>query len=493
MNAKGLFLVCLLLTAAFPVSGPQVEISSHATFSPAEDATLLHGVPYVWQEMNGFCNWAATTIAMRYAGADINMHDLFALSGIGFSFAYVKYNDTMLMFPGAIYQQIDPVMFACGLYGLNYSIYFGSDIEGVDYQVQYLEQRGINVGLIDSQDEAFDLMRESIDEGYPLLISVDPVWLPASDYDMLRDQGVTGAGHAVVVVGYNDTAGVAWIMDPGVGSFGNNFGFPTDGRGNYTQISYTNLNLAWSNRYYISIRIEPGLEPVQDIPSQLGPYLRDRLLGVGESYAPGSASAYMWQFGEKAFRGMSVDLTADGLETYLSVFDGMKNEVQFKSAVLLFIGLGLEAQMTLQYLSYRCALDSVPKFMADTDLSDFLAAAQRALPHFQALADNATLLYPSNVTASSGLAPTTFRAIAEEFNSTGDLHTALINHNENLSEISAHLLTIAESWKEAGDALAEIWPESPLVSYGPLIVVVLGLGVSVALAAVYVTKRTPSQ
>ena len=77
--------------------------------------------------------------------------------------------------------------------------------------------------------------------------------------------------------------------------------------------------------------------------------------------------------------------------------------------------------------------------------------------------------------------------------SANDLHTALINHNENLSEISAHLLAIAESWKEAGGALAEIWPESPLVLYGPLIVVVIGLGVSVALAAIYVTKRTPSQ
>ncbi len=458
-----------------------------------DNAVVLQGVPYVWQEINGFCNWAATTILLRYAGVEMTMHDLLAVSGVGFAFAYIKYNDTMMAFPGAIYQQVDPVFFVAQLYGLNYTLYISSDVEGIESQVNLLRSRGVNVGLISGQSEALDLMRSTIDSGYPLLISVDPRWLPASDYDFMREQGITGGGHAVVLVGYDDTAGVAYIQDPGVGSFGHQYGYPVDGRGNYSQISYTNLNLAWSERYYISITLTPGLEPIQNPEDEIGPRVRDLLLGVGERYSPGSSSAYLWQFGYSAFNGLATDLSVDGLKTYLSIFDGVDNEVFFKSALLVFIGLGVESQITLQYLSYRIGLERLPAYLPSVDLTEFETAASAALPHFAALSDNTTLIHPGNVSVTAGFVSQTFRSVANLYNSTGNLDDALAAYSDDLATITTHLQAISDSWKEAGDALAVYWPQGSLMANLPLISAIIGVAAGVVVIAVYLVKRIPSQ
>jgi hypothetical protein len=462
-----LLLILILFTPVTTSVNAKVAIPTHS-FAASSEA-LLPARSYIWQEMNGFCAWAAVAMAMQYAGADLNLYDVFAATSIGFSFAYFHINDTMLMFPGALYTQAEPTEFLANLYGVNYTLYIGSDIPALEENVQVWQSEGILIGIINSETEAFNLMRSTIDAGYPLLISVDPTWLPASDYDILREHDLTGGGHAVLVVGYNDTTGIATIVDPGVGSFGDDFGYPTDGRGNYTQITYTALNTAWSNRYYISNTLTPEGNAPPSRDDLLGPLIRDKLLGVGTTYSPASANAYYGKFGELAFRTMSEDMTAAGLKSYLSVFDGIANEVFFKASLIMFIGLGLEAEVTLQYLSYRTALASLPSIMTDTNLTDFIAAGQRALPYFAELADNTTLVYPTNITRSNGYVASTFRDIALTYNSTGDLDGALAPYQDTLDNISAALLGIADAWKDAGNALAKIWPNDFLTQYGTVI------------------------
>ncbi|MCF2138226.1 MAG: BtrH N-terminal domain-containing protein [Candidatus Thorarchaeota archaeon] len=492
MKYKAIAIMVLVMFVIVPVTTNQSQTKLINNSVVAEDkAKTLQQVPYIWQEINGLCNWAGTAIALQYAGVDVTLHDLLALSGIGFSFSYIRYNDTLLMFPGALYQQIDPVVFVTRLYGLNYSIYFDASVEGIDEQLDYFRSRGIIAEVIDGQQEAFALMRTAIDEGYPLVVSVDPSWLPAADYDFLRDQGLTGGGHAVAIVGYNDSAGVAYIQDPGVGSFGDNYGYPDDGRGNYSQISYTNLNLAWSKRYYISILIKRGgEEPTSTISDQLGPYIRDRLLGAGESYAPGAASAYIWQFGEKGFRGLAKDVTPEGLKSFLAVFDGMQNERQYKASILTFLGLAIESSVTLQYLSYKVSLTSLHKYLTGHDFSEFYEAAESALPHFAALSDNSSLLYVGNISRIVGDVHETFSSIAKEYNATGDLDSAIANHSTGLVSIAEHLTGIADSWSDAGNALTKYWPYSPLVLYGPLIMVSIAVaGVATIGTFLYVRRR----
>ncbi|MFW9893510.1 MAG: C39 family peptidase, partial [Candidatus Thorarchaeota archaeon] len=322
-----LAMVLIIPTSTFGVTQPQTTFTTSAE-------VILPSQDYIWQEINGFCAWAATAMAMQYAGVDLDLYDVFASSTIGFSFAYFRFDDAFLMFPGALLTQVEPTNFLANLYGVNYTQYLGSDIPDLEQTVQVYQSQGINIGIIDGQTEAMDFMRKTIDRGYPILISVDPMFLPASDYDILRDQNLSGGGHGVLVVGYNDTSNTATIIDPGVGSFGENFSYPIDGRGNYTSISYTLLLDAWSARYYITSTFMPTTSQTISIDNQLGPMVRDKLLGVGTTYFPSSPNAYVGQFGQAGFRGLSTDLTSDGLKSYLSLFDDVEDEVNFKSQLL---------------------------------------------------------------------------------------------------------------------------------------------------------------
>ncbi|TFF93113.1 hypothetical protein EU546_06660, partial [Candidatus Thorarchaeota archaeon] len=352
MKSHRLLVFCFIGLLAMPLvlGGAQQEVTPNATF-PTADEGLVPGVQYVWQEINGFCAWAATAMAMQAAGADVGLYDVFAASTIGFSFAYFDMNDTRLLFPGALYTQVEPTQFLAELYGLNYTLYLGATTPNLEQAVQVYQTEGINVGVIDDQEAAFDLMRSSIDDGYPLLISVDPTWLPFDDYDILREEGYTGGAHGVLIVGYNDTRSSATIIDPGVGSFGEYFGYPEDGRGEYAEIGYTQLINAWSNRYYISNLFKPGSYQVPNYDDALGRMIRDKLLGVGSIYSPNSVNAYIGHFGYAAFHAMSDDFTVTGLKDYIRIFDGIDDERSFKASLILFLGLGLEAQVTLQYLS----------------------------------------------------------------------------------------------------------------------------------------------
>jgi hypothetical protein len=472
-------------------------VASHTSFSLADDG-LVEGVPYVWQEINGFCAWAATSIAFQAAGVDADLHDIFALSTIGFSFAYIRFNDTLLLAPGAVYDQVLPVDFAADLYGVNYTQYFDQDISGASQIEQVYTQLGVNTGFLNGEQGALELMRETIDSGYPLLISVDPIWLPAEDYDYLREIGASGGGHGVLIVGYNDTSSSVKIIDPGVGAFGNNFGYPADGRGNYTEVLYTSLLNAWSARSYISSTFIPQGSPVADFSDQLGMMIRDKLLGVGTTYSPASSNAYLWSFGEAGFRDMSEHFTSSGLLEYFSVyassaFDTPEEEKHFKSALLLLIGLGVESTITLQYLSYRTAIERVPELMPDRDMQSFHDAAELALPHMDALSSNTSLVFPGNLSKIDGLVSTTFYDISQEYNSTGDLEGTLNDYATELGVISNHLLGIADSWAAAGNALAVYWPNNPFLVYAPVLII-FGAAAAVTIVVIVMKiRKTPSQ
>ena len=486
-----LVLTVLIITPSI-VQAQSDYIKPIDNFTTAGEA-ILPPKTYVWQEINGFCAWAATAMAMQYAGIDLSLYDVFAASSIGFSFAYFHVNDTILMVPGALYTQVEPTDFLARLYGVNYTLYVGTEIPYLEQNVQVWEREGISVGVLDNEDAAFNLMRDTLDSGYPLLISVDPSFLPAPDYQILRDEEISGGGHGILIVGYNDTLQSATIVDPGVGSFGDNFGYPADGRGNYTTISYYDLTNAWSPRYFIASTFLPGETPPANFDDQLGKLIRDKLLGVGAIYSPYSANAYVGKFGQAGFRAMSKDITASGLKSYLSVFDGIANEIQFKASAIMFIGLGLEAQVTLQYLSYRTALTALPHIMTKTNLTDFVIAGEKALPYFEEIVDNSTLINPTNISKATGFVATTFKAIAEAYNSSGDIDSAFAPYEDELNTISTALLGIADSWRAAGRELAKYWPNDFLSQYG--VVVVGGIGGVLILLVLFIlwSRKRPSQ
>jgi hypothetical protein len=91
-------------------------------FQPSAEKTL-EGIPYVWQEINGFCSWAASSVLFQAAGVDADMYTLFAASTVGFSFASARYNDTLIALPGVFYRQDFNTYLAAQVFGLNMTIY----------------------------------------------------------------------------------------------------------------------------------------------------------------------------------------------------------------------------------------------------------------------------------------------------------------------------------------------------------------------------------
>jgi hypothetical protein len=455
---------------------------------------LIDDVPYVWQEINGFCSWAAASIMFQSAGIPADMYTLFAASTAGFSFVSARYNDTLIPLPGVYYRQDINTLIAAQVFGLNLTFYFDSNTPSAELNRAAMESDGISVSLIDGDDGAMNLMRTTINRGHPLMISVDPIWLPADDYDYIRDLGAYGGGHGVVIVGYDDDLLQATIMDPGVGAFGDNYGYPEDGRGNYTTISYWDLRQAWSARDYVSLTIEEGPAPV-DPQSYIGPIIRDRLLGDTTSYRAIGEAAIIGKYGEASFRDLSNFFTPDGIMSLLSAYDGSDNEQYLKTLILINVGVGLEASFTLQHLSYRKALSSLVDILPMSEIGvDFYNIAGAAMNHFPFISSNTSLIYSgTNLSVYTGLISSTFIDIATEYNSTGDINSALTEFDDELTEISMHVVEIADVWLAAGNSLAVIWPNDFLATYG-FILIPATIGVAaVILTIIYWIKRSPSQ
>ena len=131
--------------------------------------------------------------------------------------------------------------------------------------------------------------------------------------------------------------------------------------------------------------------------------------------------------------------------------------------------------------------------MTDTNLTAFIEAGEAALPHFEILADNSTLINPTNISKATGDVATVFKAVADSYNATGNLTAAFAPYESNFTTFSNALLGIADSWLAAGNELAKLWPNNFLSQYAA----VLAFGVTgvIALVAIFIwwTMKRPSQ
>jgi hypothetical protein len=463
-------------------SGP-LDFGSDPKFQLGEDSAYITDIPYAWQEINGFCHWASITMALHCVGVELNLHELFAVSGLGFSAAYVRFNETALMMPGVGFRQQGQLLQICELYGLEHELYLDGNKEWVNMFLEAYELWGLNAQPLTGEAKAFNIMKTTIDEGYPVVLWTDPYYLPAVDYDLLRQLGLKSnesapeSGHSILAVGYNDTAETVNVMDPGVGAFGDNFGYPDDGRWNYT-VNYTTLNQAWNALGYGITIIKPGNGTIPDFSNTLAELVIDRLRGERQSYAEDAEDIFFVLFGESAYRGLSYDMTIEGIKSYIEQFEDP--EMQFM--VLAYIGMNLESANTLQYLSYRSALEALPRVLPDLDLSEFLEAGREALPHMAELSHNGSLTgqyYDSLLTDM-------FIDIALDFNSTGNLDTALESQSENITIIADHLLAIADAWDSAANTLESAISSTPFNS--PFLAIV-GIGVVVIVIVIVIRRR----
>jgi hypothetical protein len=467
------------------ISEPGLAISSPGYNTASEGYGHISGVPYQWQEINGFCQWAALSMSLQHAGAPLDLHTLFAASGIGFSYSYLRYEDMTLMLAGAWFKQMEPLPILAELYGLDIEIYIDpSGTFGALYS-DALSNWGIGYTSVSGYNGALGLLRDTIDSGYPLVLWTDPYHLPLRDYQIARDLGIesaeTGSGHAITVVGYNDTSGTVMVQDPGAGAAEPEFGYPSDGRWLY-EVNYTQLDNAWRALGYGTVVVKPGSGQNGSFQSTLVNYILDRLRGDRTSYAEGFENIFFWNFGADAFMGASLDLTPEGIISYLDEIDAADDVKQriFRATYLMF-----EASLGIQYLAFRKAVDALPPILPELDLSEFMEYASESLPHFEAIGDNASLVqldYEGGNTILSETANNIAQAWAET-----DLETALAQYDTELASIREHLTAIAESWSAAADALEAAFNKADYT-----IPIVIGASVVIVIAIVVLVRRRGS-
>ncbi|MFW9976270.1 MAG: C39 family peptidase, partial [Candidatus Thorarchaeota archaeon] len=471
------------------ISGSADISTQELNFSLSQEIT---DVPYVWQEVNGFCFPSALSMVLQSMGLDLGLYDILAASGSGFSMVSISVDETMTFFPGVMVRQIPWFEFFTDLYGLEMQFYLDSSTEYGWYAMQIVASLGCEV--TDYADSVLitplNIMRESIDNGYPLAIGVDTYYLPVEDWDIIRDyvgpMQPGGVGHAIVIVGYNETSQMVQVYDPGVGLLVNNYGYPDDGRWNYS-MTYGQLNNAWESAGYVTFRVSNGTGPADDFEERLASYITQRLLGNRTAYFEGAENFFYVGTGANAFRGMGLDMNVETIRNYCTYY----LEVD-KPAAIRLLGHNLEVMMTMQYLAFRSSLDSLPNLLPSKNLQSFLDSASQALPHMEVLSHNSSITSGINVIVRDTLLYNTFFGMASSFEEAHDLDNAISGFSNELEEISIHLIAIADAWELAGEALSKELEESEGMLDDNLIVVVSGGASILIIAAILIIWRRKS-
>ena len=481
-------ILTILLSIGVPgASDTKTTSFVRSEYSTSTDFGEVTGIPFVWQELNGFCYWATLSMALQSIGVQLDLAQVLAVAGIGFTAGYVRYEDTMILVPGSMFRQQSTLATIADLLGLEVEFYLDTDSTdlGPLYSIT-MESYNVSWTEIDGWDDAIQVLKDGIDRGFPVEVYVNLQNLPSSDYDFFRDLGVTetAPSHSILITGYNETSGTAQIMDPGIGLFDNPASFPDDGSWFY-EINFTSLNQAWLGLYGTTI-IKPGTGVTEDFDRDLASYIVDRLRGDRNSYAPDAEDVFFWNFGSNAFRAMAADLTEPGLSSFMDEFD--EYNLRTRSVILQNLGFEIETCLTLQYESYRAAIGALPSVLPDLDLQEFVSEGELALEHFELFSDNSTVNVPFYA-AGQKMMTKTFEKIAYQYEYVfdGDLESSVSVYEEDLVEIQSHLTAIANAWDAAADAL-----ERALQSGGTLIPIVASSSIIGILVLVIVFTRRRS-
>jgi len=156
------------------------------------DAGYVTDIPFVWQQTNGFCYWATLSIALSNIGIDLDLAEVCAATGIGFSASYIRYEGTLTWLSGPSYKQQSILETVADIVGFEVEFYMDSDTTDWAHLFSLtLESFNVNWTEIDEWDGAFRILKSSIDSGFPVEIYANLQNLPAEDYNLFRNLGIT--------------------------------------------------------------------------------------------------------------------------------------------------------------------------------------------------------------------------------------------------------------------------------------------------------------
>jgi hypothetical protein len=415
----------------------------------------IEDVPYVWQEISGYCFPSALSMALQTMGVKMDLATLFAATGAGFSAVYVNLGDFWGFYPGVMARQTQWFDSFCELHGLESEIYLDSATDYGLYAAQAVTGMGQQFTDYGMENVTpLNVMRTTIDEGYPLVIAVDTFYLPADDWDIVRQMGAPlqagGVAHAIAIVGYDDLTRRVQAYDPGVGLNADDFGYPDDGSYNYS-MAYSTLDAAWRSAGYATFYVAPGSGPPDNYEERLAEYVAGRLLGNRTSYFQGYENYFSMSAGSDAFNGLALDMTPEWIGEYM-----LGVPQQYWQDALILLGANFEAFHTMQYYSYKSALTRLPDLLGSYNLTEFVRIAGQALPFMEALTSNESVKISTTFSPRKSLLCETFYNISQSYGQSLDLAAALREHSDSLDTIAEHCRASARSWNEAGVILSEL-------------------------------------
>ena len=185
--------------------------STAAVFTPSEihpnvvnESHLIQNIPYVSQETIFFCHYASLTMIFQYYGIETDLSEVLYYSGIGYS---LLYPDTPSLCPimGSylVSQQPDDNSFIASLYGLSFDMWRPDDS-------MFSEDKCWN--------EYWIRVKQNISNNIPIETSVDPLSMPSirQQFDVPESTWdyFISIGHAIVIIGYNESNQTVCYNDP---------------------------------------------------------------------------------------------------------------------------------------------------------------------------------------------------------------------------------------------------------------------------------------
>lgn len=168
------------------------------------DTYLIDGVPYVSQETNFYCSYAAITMIFNYYKRNTSLDEILYSSGIGYSLLYQRsYGLTFQhLFLGGylLCQNINEQEFLASLFALSYEIWYPDLTSTSDSEYW---------------QEYWPKIKNHISNDVPVITSVDPYSIPYLREKLNSDD--FHGGHALVLVGFNESNNTVCYNDPAAG------------------------------------------------------------------------------------------------------------------------------------------------------------------------------------------------------------------------------------------------------------------------------------
>jgi hypothetical protein len=215
---SAIFIGFILIICIFSSINLSATNIAKNNFSKQNQSNVIKGVPYVGQQTDFYCVYAAPAMIFKYYGINTTQYEVLFRSGGGYSLLYChpKIKKIPVGCAGSSDWEIDRT-FLAELYGLNYTE------EWLTY---------MNISKKDIWNEYWNRIKENLSNNIPVLTWTDPTGLTSMREALRKEMNISEGlfslipeifwncfpstvSHMIVLVGYNNSNGTICFNDPG--------------------------------------------------------------------------------------------------------------------------------------------------------------------------------------------------------------------------------------------------------------------------------------